>query len=251
MASKNSLQHYRLWYARLLRLYPKSYRDRFVEGMQQTFNDLCRNHTTSGKSLFTFVLWIFFETALGIIRENITTIMKTNKRIVAIFLAVACLLLIPFLGGWPWDETDYIVAGGLLLGTALAYEFVSRKRGNIAYRIASGVALFTALLLVWINLAVGVIGSEDNPANLLYGGVLAVGLVGALIARFQPSGMARALLAMAIAQALVPVIAILIWRPPFTIGMLKVLILNAVFVMLFASSALLFRRASATSGLNQ
>jgi hypothetical protein len=31
-------------------------------------------------------------------------------------------------------------------------------------------------------------GSEDNPANLMYGGVLTVGIFGALLARFQPEG---------------------------------------------------------------
>lgn len=43
-----------------------------------------------------------------------------------------------------------------------------------------------------MNGAVGIVGSEDNPANLMYGGVLAVGIVGAVIARFRAEGMARA-----------------------------------------------------------
>ncbi len=52
----------------------------------------------------------------------------------------------------------------------------------MAYRFAVGVALAAAFLLVWMNLAVGLIGSEDNPANLMYFGVLAVGFIGAIIA---------------------------------------------------------------------
>jgi hypothetical protein len=39
------------------------------------------------------------------------------------------------------------------------------------------------MFLVWMNLAVGIIGSEDNPANLMFGGVLALGILGAFIAR--------------------------------------------------------------------
>ena len=89
------------------------------------------------------------------------------------------------------------------------YELAARKTGNIAYRAAVGVALAAALLLVWINLAVGIIGNEDNPANLMYIGVLAVGTIGAIIARFQPHGMARALFATALAQGLVVVIALI------------------------------------------
>jgi hypothetical protein len=79
-----------------------------------------------------------------------------------------------------------------------------------AYRSIVGVALAAAFLLVWVNLAVGIIGTEDYLANVMYVGVLAVGIIGAIIARFRPHGMARALFATALAQALVAVIATLI-----------------------------------------
>ena len=93
----------------------------------------------------------------------------------------------------------------------------------------------------------------------LYLGVLAVGFIDAFIARFEARGMALALFATAVAQMLVPVIALVIWKagwqdllidpnsphPPFDPGIGPVFGLNAVFVMLFVGSALLFRRASA------
>jgi len=80
---------------------------------------------------------------------------------------------------------------------------------------------------------------------LMYIGVLAVGIIGAIIARFQPHGMSRALLATALAQALVAVIALIFglgspWSPP---GVLGILALNGFFVSLFVGSALLFRYA--------
>ncbi len=118
------------------------------------------------------------------------------------------------------------------------------------YRVAVGVALAAAFLLVWVNGAVGIIGNEGNPANLMYFGVLAVGVIGALIARLEPHGMARALFATAFAQMLVPVIALIIWQPQVTswgaAGVVGVFILNAFFATLWLGSALLFRRASAT-----
>jgi hypothetical protein len=46
---------------------------------------------------------------------------------------------------------------------------------------AAGVALATDFLLVWINGVVGIIGSEQEDANLLHGAVLAVGLLGAAV----------------------------------------------------------------------
>ncbi|MSU25122.1 MAG: hypothetical protein EXS32_15045 [Opitutus sp.] len=140
-----------------------------------------------------------------------------------------------------WDVADFAVAGVLLLGTGLTYELATRKAGQIAHRVAVGMTVAAALLLVWINLAVGLIGTEKNPANLMYAGVLAVGLIGAMIARFHPRGMARALCATALAQALVAVIALIIWKPEVTLGVLGV---NACFVLLFAGSAWLFRHAA-------
>ncbi len=75
--------------------------------------------------------------------------------------------------------------------------------------------------------------------------MLVVGLIGAIIARFAPRGMSWALFAMALAQAVVPVIAFFIWRPDFDLGVVQIFALNAGFVLLFAVSGLLFRRASA------
>ena len=110
-----------------------------------------------------------------------------------------------------------------------------------AYRAAVGVALAAAFVLVWLSLGVGIIGADGDPANTMYFGVLAVGIVGAIVARFRPHGMARALFATALAQALVAVIALIAglglpWSPP-----LEILALNGFFVALFVGSALLFR----------
>lgn len=60
----------RKWYARLLRLYPGEYRRRFGQGMEQTFHDLCREHSRSGRGLFRVLLWTFLETFAGALREN-------------------------------------------------------------------------------------------------------------------------------------------------------------------------------------
>lgn len=116
------------------------------------------------------------------------------------------------------------------------------------YRAAVGVALAAAFLLIWLSLGVGVIGRDGDPANVMYFGVLAVGAIGALIARFRPAGMARALLATAVAQALVAVIA-LIGRlgQPWS-GPLEILGLTAFFVALFLASAFLFRKAARGEG---
>jgi len=177
--------------------------------------------------------------------------MKT-KNILRLALATACVLLVPlaamqFTDEVVWTPSDFVVAGVLLFGAGLTYELVAKRTGNTAYRVAVGLAVATSLILVWMNLAVGIIGSEDNPPNVMYVGVLAVGIVGAIVARFRPKGMARALYATALAQMLVPVIALIIWRPPVNAGVWGVFVLNAIFGALFVSSALMFQRASAAS----
>jgi hypothetical protein len=94
---------------------------------------------------------------------------------------------------------------------------------------------------------VGIIGSEDNPANLMYGAVFAVGLFGSLAARFKPRGMALTLFAAAMVQVIVPVVAFFIWPAKASwgeAGVIGVFIINLIFAALFVVSALLFRRAA-------
>jgi hypothetical protein len=116
------------------------------------------------------------------------------------------------------------------------------KTGNTAYKAAAGLALTAAFLIVWLNAAAGLIGIEDDdPANLLYVGVLAIGFIGAIIARLQPLGLARTLYATALAQTFVGAIALTL---PNTASSMQIVILHGVFVALFLGSASLFRHAA-------
>ena len=113
---------------------------------------------------------------------------------------------------------------------------------NTAYRLAAGLALMAAFLIVWLNVAAGLIGIEDDdPANLLYVGVLAIAGIGAIIARLQPRGLSRALFVTALAQTVVGAIALTL---PNTASSVQIVILHGVFVALFAVAALLFRHAA-------
>lgn len=144
-----------------------------------------------------------------------------------------------------WDVIDFAVFGGMLLVVAGAYKLAIRHSRNATYRIAVAVALATAFLLVWVNGAVGIIGDEANDANLLYFGVLAVGIGGAIISRFQPHGMARALYLMAVLQAAVAAGALAAGPGSAEPGWPQdVLVISAVFVALWLTSAGLFRKSA-------
>jgi len=171
-----------------------------------------------------------------------------NRWRVAAWSAAALLLLLPlgamqFTDEVTWTALDFAVFGALLLGVGLALEGAVRKTGDRAYRAAVAVALAGAFLLVWANGAVGIIGDATHPANELYAGVLAAGVVGGLLARFRPQGMARTLGAMALAQAGITGIALFAWSLPGN-GPLEILVANGVFVALWLVSARLFRASA-------
>jgi hypothetical protein len=165
-------------------------------------------------------------------------------------IVTALILLIPLLGnqfveGWNWQPGAFVLAGLLLFGTALTYQLITRNVDTVAYRAALGVALVTAFVLVWMNFIQA--ADDINPDAVMYLVVPLVGIIGAAIARFQPKGMARALFATALAQALVLAIALMTRNPQgtsWTAPVLRGFALNAVFVLLFFGSALLFRTAA-------
>jgi hypothetical protein len=163
--------------------------------------------------------------------------------------AAGLLVLLPFLAMQltdevAWSPADFVLAALLIGGAGLAWELAARKARGRAYRAAAGVALAASIFLVWVNGAVGIIGSEDNPANLMHGGVLAVGVVGAAFARSEPTGMARALWATALAQALVPLLALAAGADFTGSGPLEIVAITALFAAFWLASALLFKRAA-------
>ena len=114
-----------------------------------------------------------------------------------------------------------------------------------AYRFALCAAVATPVLLLWVIGAVGLIGVEGDPFDRIYGGVIAVGVVGAMIARFRARGMARALVAAALAQALAAAIALAIGKQHSPVSsVVEILGLNGFFVVLWVVSARLFIRAA-------
>lgn len=148
-----------------------------------------------------------------------------------------------------WDALDFAVFVALLLAVGVAYKIATRMAASNTYRFGIGLALAASFILVWVNGAVGIIGSEDNDANMLFLGVLAIGVIGALLVRFKPRGMARALTATAIAQVAVAVLALAAgWGASGPAWPMDVLLLTAFFVAMWLGSALLFRRAASDGG---
>lgn len=155
------------------------------------------------------------------------------------------VLVLPLVAGAPWTWSDYVFAAVLILSVGLPIELVVRKTSDTAYRAGVGAALAAAFLIVWLTGAVGIIGSEAHPANLLYLGVLALGVGGALAARFRPRGLARVMAGMALGVVGIGVAALVAgWGSDGPVWPWEVVVLNGFFAALFAGSAVLFRQAA-------
>ena len=136
---------------------------------------------------------------------------RTRWRI-TVWSGAAFLLMLPaiamrFTREVDWSAADFLAMGAMLLSACAAFEIAARVARDPAYLLGALAAIGSGFLLVWIDLAVGVIGSEDDPANLLFAGVLITAFVGSIAARLQPRKMARAMYATAVVQALIGVYA--------------------------------------------
>lgn len=179
-----------------------------------------------------------------------TTKYSLHKSITRVALVTGVLLLIPLTAKFitdemQWSVGDFIFAGILIFSTGFAYTLLSAQSRNLIYRIAAGLALFTALFLVWSNLAVGLIGSEDNPENAMYFGVILVLIISSFLSRFRPKGMAYALFVTAAAQASTILIALLLGMQHFPgSSAYEIILVNGFFITLFCISGGLFWQIS-------
>jgi hypothetical protein len=105
-----------------------------------------------------------------------------------------------------------------------------------SYRAAAAIAVISALIPLWMF---GALAAESDSPGPIFFVPLAVGIIGAVIARFRPSGMSRALFATAAIQALVAVVEMIAWKQYMELSLL-----NGIFTTLWVTSALLFRKAS-------
>lgn len=135
-----------------------------------------------------------------------------------------------------WTAFDFIVAGVMLAVPLTVFELAVRASGSLAYRAGVVVALGTAFLITWSNLAVGIIGSENDPINLMFFGVIFVAIAGAFLASFRARGLVIAMTATAAAQAATAVVALAGGHFTFVIV--------GFFMTGWLMSAWLFRRAA-------
>src|SRR5215475_11258258 len=125
---------------------------------------------------------------------------QMSKTILRVALVALGLLMVPLVAsrlvdGWNWRPASFVFVYVLFFGTGLAYALIARRMGAWAYKAGVGLALVAGFALGWSNMVH--VADSENPANLVYYSVLAVGTIGAWLARLEARGLARTLFAMA------------------------------------------------------
>jgi hypothetical protein len=162
-------------------------------------------------------------------------------------LVTVCILSIPlvamqFSDEVKWGTADFVIMGVLIFGTGFLYVLLTRTASNIIHRVAVALAVGSTLLLIWANLAVGLIGSGPNAANLMYIAIVALVIIGTFLSRFTAKGMERVMFAASVALISFPIIQLITKMNQYPGSSVNEIIgVNAFFAVLFAASGLLFR----------
>jgi len=174
-------------YKKLLRLYPREFREQLGVSMQQTFNDLCRERQRKGE-WFGFVLWMFVETAVGIVKEHVLLIAKgdlmknilgnpRSTAVISSMLLVVAFIVGPLiyftgnlrdaLGPLSYDVADFLY-GPVWAASLISMVFVLRERiGERAPRRMS-LALLAAVLAAGLAVVIALIRSSNRHYHLLH-----------------------------------------------------------------------------------
>lgn len=162
-------------------------------------------------------------------------------------VGTALILLVPLIAQQfttevNWSVADFLVMGALIFSTTLTFLLIVKSVKSLVYKAAVIMGIGSTFLMIWANLAVGLIGSGPNLGNLLYLGVIAIGFIGTFLSRFTPVGMERTMNAMALAIILLAVIALLTNMQQYPgSSVAEIIGVNGFFAALFAISGLLFR----------
>ncbi len=167
-----------------------------------------------------------------------------GKTMLRVALVALGLLMVPLVAsrvveGWHWGAGSFVFVYVLFFGVGMAYALIARKMGAWSYKAGIGLALVAGFALGWSNMVQ--VADSGHPENLVYYSVLAVGVVGALLARLQARGLARTLFVMAATLALIA--AILPSGAPPDMAR-RMAVGHGVYVVLFIASGLMFRHAS-------
>jgi hypothetical protein len=115
------ITRYEKMYRKLVSLYPRSFRERVGESMEQTFRDLCRERQEAGEGLIGFALWTYADTFIGVIKAEINTSMKSTafKLVLATNIFALAFLFVTWWVNGRDDTWLYLVSAAIVLSSFL------------------------------------------------------------------------------------------------------------------------------------
>ena len=155
----------------------------------------------------------------------------------ALLMLTAPWFLMHFTGQGDWRPFDFVVFGVMLSAVCGGIELAMRLSNRWTYRVAAIMSVIGGFVMVWANLAVGIIGNEENPQNLMFYGLILLGLAGALVTRFDARGLSKTLRMMAAGQLGIFFIAA-------ALGWALLPIVTIFYCALWLSAAQLFKRST-------
>jgi hypothetical protein len=187
----NGQTFFRFCYRRLLRFYPRPFRERFAESMEQTFDDLCREQDGGPTKMLSLTVHLSVDTGIGIVRERIlhlsqrglmTEILK-NRAAAAI---VGSLLFLPgvamfalLLFGVDPTEGSFTLFGfqapGPLLGGYL------QSPPDSPHIVGSLIALGLILVLPAIGVMINIAVAEGNALKTVARDLGLAAVIGAVL----------------------------------------------------------------------
>jgi len=106
-----------------------------------------------------------------------------------------------------WSLFDFVLIWSLLFCAGALYKWITLFAVDSGYRAAVGLAILTGVFMIWSNLGVGIVGSEDEPFNLVYVALLALGLIAAFWVRFEARSLFYVMLSMAMGLGFITLLA--------------------------------------------
>jgi hypothetical protein len=140
-------------------------------------------------------------TSSTLMSDRTTRALRISGWSLAALLLLAPVFAMQFPGtGVRWTASDFVFAGAVFALVGGLFELAARASRDISYRAAVVAGVACAFLQLWITLAVGIIGNEDNPANWTYIAMVLAALSVAAVTIGEPRALSRAMAVMAVLQ---------------------------------------------------
>ena len=163
---------------------------------------------------------------------------------IALWGALIALFCLPVIAvqlsdEFDWTSSDFLFAAVFLTILGIGGEIALRVGRNAPHQLGIAIAALGGFLTVWINGAVGMLGSEDEVTNLYFIALVGIAVVASFLVWFRPAPMRWIMATLSASQFGVGIIAGLWTMPGHAIewGVL------AFFAVIWGASAACFHAA--------